>query len=89
MNKFIGPVQIESLEKLESIYDIGLQVMVMGITFTNFSDHREDTFGTLVFHRSVTAYFNMQQNCLELQNILYLAISFAQFIPTSQSSCCS
>ena len=49
--------------------------------------NRQDTFGTLVHHRLVTAYFNVQQNCLELQKLVYLVISFVQFIPTSPSSC--
>ena len=58
-----------------------------GKTCTNFSDLRQDTFGTLILHCLVTVYLNGQQNCLELQEIVHLAISFAQFIPTSLSSC--
>jgi hypothetical protein len=33
----------------------------------NFLDPRQDTFGNLVLYRSVTFYFDVQQNCLELQ----------------------
>lgn len=50
-----------------------------------FSDHCQDTFGSLgslVLYCSVSIYFDVQQNCPELQKIVYLVISFAQFIPT-------
>jgi hypothetical protein len=60
--------------------------MVRRKTLTNFSNHRQDPFGTLVLYRSVTVYFDVQQNCLGLQKILYLVISSVQFIPTSPSS---
>jgi hypothetical protein len=53
--------------KLALINDIVLWVRVRRKTCTNFSDCRQDTFGTLILYRSVTVYFDVQQNCLELQ----------------------
>jgi len=72
---------------LALIYDIDLRVMIGRKAFTNFSDCCQDTFCTLLLYRLVTIYFNLQQNCLEVQKIVYLAINFTQFIPTSLSSC--
>ena len=68
------------------INDIVLRVTVRRKTCTNFSDRHQDTFGTLILYRSVTVFFDVQQNRLELQKMVYLAINFVQFSPTSPSS---